>query len=86
MAYENETLQECCKRVVKKLKSKCEKIDEQDKNCLQRQDEFEERCDICQAAGLLCYLDEEAETIQNAARNARQRELDRSFIMNSVGN
>lgn len=83
--YANESLGDCCRRVVAELDAKCEQLDEHSRSCIVRQMEFEDRCSICRAAGLICYLrDCEGELVQ-ARQTARERDELRSFQMNALG-
>ncbi len=69
--YENERLHQTCKRISDKLKSKCEGVKEIDgdrKDCLDRKEDFEGRCAICQARSLLAFLQAEAGTIERSNR------------------
>jgi len=84
--YANESLGDCCRRVTAELDSRCEQLDEHSQSCLVRRIDFEERCAICRAAGLICYLRDLEDTLVQARRTERERDELRRFQMNAVGN
>lgn len=84
--YANETLGECCRRVTAELDAKCEQLDAHSQSCLVRKVDFEERCPICRAAGLICYLRDLESSLVGARRTERERDELRMFQMHAVGN
>lgn len=87
--YDDERLADCCTRIIGKLVTKCETtevVGRKKLSCLQRKLEFEDRCAICQAAGLLSFLRDEAPVLEQAERLKADADRLRSFAMNVVGN
>ena len=81
MTYEDESFEATCTRVINKLLPACEHLKDE-RNCFQQKLDFEQRCKLCQAAGLLNFCREE---LPSLASRAQEVERLRRFQMNSLG-
>lgn len=81
MAYEDETFEQTCDRIISKLRQECQQREEEG-DCLKRKLDFEERCTQCQAAGLIFFSRGE---IPSLTRKASQADHLGQFQRNVLG-